>query len=69
MEEIGAEMHDAMRHFASLPVRDVYRKRWPKIKDLNVKFFAEFGLKEYRKRTLLETANRLPLEAATAAVV
>lgn len=42
-------------------VRDVYRKRWPLMEKINIKFFAEFCLKEFEKRTLLETAHTLPL--------
>eukprot|EP00928_Gymnodinium_smaydae_P090404 TRINITY_DN74203_c0_g1_i1.p1 TRINITY_DN74203_c0_g1~~TRINITY_DN74203_c0_g1_i1.p1 ORF type:complete len:287 (-),score=38.33 TRINITY_DN74203_c0_g1_i1:257-1117(-) len=42
-------------------LRDAYRKRWPKLENLNVKFFAEFCLKDFEKRTLLETAHCLPL--------
>eukprot|EP00434_Breviolum_minutum_P017140 symbB.v1.2.015127.t1/scaffold1122.1/size136700/11 len=41
--------------------RDMYRKRWPKPEQLNYKLFAEFCLKEFKKRTLLETAHTLPL--------
>eukprot|EP00450_Noctiluca_scintillans_P040658 CAMPEP_0194481498 /NCGR_PEP_ID=MMETSP0253-20130528/3896_1 /TAXON_ID=2966 /ORGANISM="Noctiluca scintillans" /LENGTH=225 /DNA_ID=CAMNT_0039320987 /DNA_START=59 /DNA_END=737 /DNA_ORIENTATION=+ len=42
-------------------VGDTYRKRWPKWVNLNIRFFAEFSSKEFRKRTLLETASALPL--------
>eukprot|EP00435_Cladocopium_sp_Y103_P036101 s69_g9.t1 len=44
--------------------RDVYRKRWPKPDQLNYRLFAEFCLKEFNKRTLLETAHTLPLYGA-----
>lgn len=44
-----------------LLVRDPYRKRWPKMDNLNARFFAEFCLKGFEKRTLLETAHTLPL--------
>ncbi|CAK9045826.1 unnamed protein product [Durusdinium trenchii] len=44
--------------------RDVYRKRWPKPEHLNYRLFAEFCLKEFKKRTLLETAHTLPLYGA-----
>eukprot|EP00439_Symbiodinium_sp_Y106_P068836 s1664_g11.t1 len=43
---------------------DVYRKRWPKTRGLNFRFFAEFCQKEFKKRTLLETAHTLPLFGA-----
>jgi len=43
-------------------LRDPYRKRWPKIANLGVLFFAEFWLKEFHRRTLLETASTLPLD-------
>mmetsp|Transcript_70073 Transcript_70073/g.121302 ORF Transcript_70073/g.121302 Transcript_70073/m.121302 type:complete len:231 (-) Transcript_70073:38-730(-) len=42
-------------------VRDAYRKRWPKYSQLCVGFFAEFALKNFSQRTLLETASTLPL--------
>merc|ERR1711972_466407 len=42
-------------------MRDPYRKRWPKYSQLCVRFFAEFCLKGYTSRTLLETASTLPL--------
>merc|ERR1740121_140763 len=41
--------------------RDLYRKRWPKTEQLGARFFAEFCLKGYDKRTLAETAHTLPL--------
>lgn len=41
--------------------REMYRKRWPALENLCMRFFAEFGLKNFRKRTLLETAHTLPL--------
>ncbi|CAJ1423463.1 unnamed protein product [Effrenium voratum] len=44
--------------------RDMYRKRWPKPLQLNYRFFAEFCLKEFKQRTLLETAHTLPLYGA-----
>lgn len=45
-------------------MRDTYRKRWPKYKNLSVQFFAEFGTKPFEKRTLLETASTVPLDGA-----
>lgn len=42
-------------------LRDVYRKRWPTAPLVSVAFFAEFCHKSFEKRTLLETANTLPL--------
>lgn len=41
--------------------RDPYRKRWPKKSGHTVRFFAEFCLKGFQQRTLLETAHTLPL--------
>ncbi|CAE8585061.1 unnamed protein product, partial [Polarella glacialis] len=41
--------------------RDPYRKRWPKNDQLGFRFFAEFCLKPFEQRTLLETAHTLPL--------
>lgn len=41
--------------------RDVHRKRWPKLDQLSMNFFAEFCHKEFSKRTLLETCHTLPL--------
>jgi len=41
-------------------VGDVYRKRWPKPKQLCMLFFAEFCLREWSKRTLFEVCHRLP---------
>lgn len=41
--------------------RDPHRKRWPKLEHLGVRFFAEFCLKDFEKRTLAETAHTLPL--------
>lgn len=45
-------------------MRDTYRKRWPKYRNLSVQFFAEFGTKPFKKRTLLETASTVPLDGA-----
>lgn len=41
--------------------RDVYRKRWPKNAQMNIRFFSEFCKKPFAKRTMLETAHTLPL--------
>eukprot|EP00929_Paragymnodinium_shiwhaense_P035022 TRINITY_DN18989_c0_g2_i1.p1 TRINITY_DN18989_c0_g2~~TRINITY_DN18989_c0_g2_i1.p1 ORF type:complete len:266 (+),score=26.27 TRINITY_DN18989_c0_g2_i1:86-883(+) len=41
--------------------RDKYRKRWPASENLCARFFAEFCLKNFSDRTLLETAHTLPL--------
>jgi len=41
-------------------VGEVYRKRWPGYKELCIVFFAEFAIREWSKRTLLETCHRLP---------
>lgn len=41
--------------------RDPYRKRWPKKSGHTMRLFAEFCLKGFERRTLLETAHTLPL--------
>jgi len=41
--------------------RDVHRKRWPSSEQIGARFFAEFCMKDFQRRTLAETAHTLPL--------
>lgn len=50
----------ASKNFKRLK-KDPYRKRWPKNDQVCVRFFAEFCLKDFEKRTMAETAHTLPL--------
>lgn len=43
-------------------LRDPYRKRWPEADKITVAHFAEFCIKDFKRRTLLETAATLPLD-------